>query len=240
MPLLMAFDAEGHLCVFDAGNARITVFSPQGSYLRSVPVQFRGLPGGFALDSTGAFYLSWYDPKSERVIHKYSPTGEPICSFGDPIRFRSSVGYREIALKQTISCGPLLVVGDALYYSQYNPYEIRQYTLDGQLRMRVFRKNRFLQPARLQPGGSHFKPPPSSLFLGLWNGKLVHQLAALPHPVIDVFDLRGNLLCSYAQRSNLGICFSDGQGTLYGLDVAQGVVTIVRAKLMFREGGDGS
>jgi hypothetical protein len=142
-----------------------------------VPLQFLGLPGGFAVDSTGAFYLSWYDAETECVIHKYSAAGERIRSFGEPVRFRSPVGYAQISVKQVISSGPLLVVGDALYYSQYNPYEIRRYTLDGDLRVRVFRKNRFLPPARVQPAGEgahRLKPPPTSLFLGSWGHRLVH------------------------------------------------------------------
>ncbi|MDZ7339498.1 MAG: hypothetical protein ONB30_13290 [candidate division KSB1 bacterium] len=238
MPLYMVLDREGNLCVLDAGNSKVAVFAPDGRFLKEVRLEFRGVPGGFAVDSTGTFYVSWYDARSECVIHKYSTSGDLLHSFGQPVRFRSPVAYPEITMKEQISAGPLLVAGDRLYYSQFNPYEIRQYTLDGELKMCVFRKNRFLRPARARRiGGDRYivKPPPSSLFIGLWGDKIINQAGALPNPVIDIFDLQGQLLCSYSQPVNFMACHSLGGGVLYGGTLSEGAVAPSRVRLVLKE-----
>ncbi|MDZ7339318.1 MAG: hypothetical protein ONB30_12340 [candidate division KSB1 bacterium] len=128
-------------------------------------------------------------------------------------------------LKLTLSSGPLLVAGANLYYSQSNPYELRQYTLDGELRMRIFRKNSFMEPARfwhLRGGGVQFRAHTRSSRLGMWAGKVVNTEWVAPRSsapseagraVVDIFGEDGSLLASLAPRDlrMMDVAFGDGR-----------------------------
>jgi len=239
MPLHMACDPNDGLWVLDAGNRRAVLFSSNGTYLRSAPLDFLDLPGGFAVDREGAFYLSWYDPRTERVIHKYSPDGVLLCSFGEPVRFRTSPSYPHMVIKQQLSTGPLLVIGDTLHYSQRNPYEIRTYTTRGELRRRVFRKNHFMKPVVVKASGNgryRFPPFSASLFLGKWGDKLVNVASAVPRAVVDVFDADGHLLCTLSPPTGFLITSCDDSGRVYGCAHRGDTMIVFRGRLSFSEG----
>jgi hypothetical protein len=112
-------------------------------------------------------------------------------------------------------------VGRYLYYAQGNPYEIRQYTTDGELMMRIFRKNSFLEPARIIYTRSGIALPvfSRSSRLAVWDDKIVHTTWLAPRrpgpwgrTVLDFFDPQGRLLTSMAPEGLLAVVAIDAKG----------------------------
>lgn len=231
MPMGVAFDPEGNVCIVEAGNNRVSTFSPMGLFLHSVRLEPLGWPWSFAIDSAGYYYVAWYDAKEDKVIHKYNPEGRRVLAFGEPVRFREPASYAAAALKRLVSLGPIRVVGRYLYYSQSNPYEIRQYTTDGQLKMRIFRKQSFMEPARvrfLPRGVFELGRPTSSSRVAIWGDKIVNVVSLAPargepskhRIVVDVFDAGGRLLTAITPLDVFFIDAIDPEGRVWGRSAA--------------------
>ncbi len=226
MPMGVVFDGDGNVHVIEAGNRRISIFTPGGQFVRSVRLEPVGWPLSFAVDSAGFYYVCWYDPKEDKVIHKYSPEGRRVLSFGEPARFQEPLSYAAAALKRNVSSGPIKVVGHYVYYSQGNPYEIRQYTTDGELRLRILRKNRFMEPARVRslPGGlTELRAYTCSSRLGILRDHIVNIVRVLRwseqperYALIDVFDFEGRLLGTATPEGLLGINHLAEDGRVWG------------------------
>lgn len=81
----LAVDGAGLMYVADWGNARIQVFSPEGSYVRawgdlgSAP-GFMVNPSGITIDQRGTVYVS---DSGSQLIYKFTPTGEWLATFGE-------------------------------------------------------------------------------------------------------------------------------------------------------------
>ncbi|MCR4440512.1 MAG: hypothetical protein QHJ34_11835 [bacterium] len=226
MPMGVAFDPEGNVCVVEAGNKRVSVFTPSGEFVRSVRLDPLGWPLSFAIDSAGFYYVSWYDEREDKVIHKYDPEGKRVLSFGEPVRFREPLQGAGWSLRRMISCGPILASGKFLYYGQGNPYEVRRYLQDGQLTMLIVRKNSFMEPARLrlsrdgraiQLGGYSRVSR-----LGIWGDKVVSVVWLTPgsdqkpRSVLDVFASDGRLLTHAAPPSLFSVAAFDAEGRIWG------------------------
>ncbi len=71
--------------------------------------------------------------------------------------------------------------------------------------MRIFRKNSFMLPAKMEIAGKEsyiYRIPVQSALIGIWRDKIVNWVTIPPHfspktrGVIDVYDLDGRLLTS--------------------------------------------
>ncbi|MDZ7339317.1 MAG: hypothetical protein ONB30_12335 [candidate division KSB1 bacterium] len=58
MPMGVALDPEGNVCVVEEGNKRVSVFTPSGEFVRSVRLEPLGWALSFAIDSAGFYYVS--------------------------------------------------------------------------------------------------------------------------------------------------------------------------------------
>ena len=251
-PSLMAFDSKGNLWVLDDGNQRASCFSIDGKYLKSVRLPINPGVWGFAIDKEGNFYISVYDYETDKVIHKFSPDGVKLISFGEPFPFRHSLSYVEITLKRMYCGGRLIIVDDQIYYTQKNPYEIRKYTLDGRLKMRIFRKNSFMPPPKVEIRGEEsvaFRMPVMSVWIGIWGDKIINNVEIPSYlqgkdkicQVMDFFDLNGRLLTSLKfSRSIVHPFYIDKKGKIYGSFMSkekeEAIPLIGRFSLIITEG----
>jgi hypothetical protein len=83
--LQLAFDSDDHLSVYDFASKRLSRFTHDGTYLSEVTIQTTYVPAGLAIDDSSQIYLSFYNHRQDKVIHKYSATGERLASFGLPL-----------------------------------------------------------------------------------------------------------------------------------------------------------
>jgi hypothetical protein len=227
-----AFEQDTILTVFDAGNSRITRFSRNGSYLSSVEIQFGEISPpedtrGCAIGA-GTYYLSFYDPHTDKVIHKFDSQGKYIASFGSPFQLKDSYSaYIALHLKVDHAPGKLGIANETLWFTQNNPYEIRRYSFDGVLQHKIIRKNSFMPPARVEIKGNNrykFWIPSQSTGLAIWKNMIINCVWVPKHiddkigTVIDFFSLDGQLLSSIILKEEILFTHIDNNGKIYGIE----------------------
>jgi hypothetical protein len=229
-----AFELDTILTVFDAGTARITRFSSAtGSFLSSVGIHFDEISPpeefhGCAIAPGGSYYISFYDPNSDKVIHKFDSQGKHIASFGSPFQLKEShSAYIALRSKMDNAPGILTIANEALWFTQNNPYEIRRYSLDGVLQHKITRKNSFMPPARVEIKGDNrykFWIPSQSTGLAIWKNMIINCVWVPKHvndrmgTVIDFFSLEGQLLSSIALNERILFTHVDDKGKIYGVE----------------------
>jgi DNA-binding beta-propeller fold protein YncE len=83
-PTYLVLDGEGNLYVTDTMNSRVSVFSPEGEFLRTVGERGDGFgqfdkPKGVALDSLGNLYVA---DSSWSNVQIFNPEGDVLLYFG--------------------------------------------------------------------------------------------------------------------------------------------------------------
>lgn len=222
------FSENRFIYVLDQGAPRINKISLDGNFLGSFPLQKKYIPiefSGFQMDSLHNFYLSFFDLETDKVIHKFSPSGLYITSFGKPLDVKNPDSYISRSLKTSNSHGSIVLFNDRIFYSQYNPYEIRIYKLDGTLERVVFRKNSFMPPHKVEilaEGSYGFTVPAHSSLIGIWRNMIINcvfvplYISEEIGTVIDFFNLDGQLLTSIQLEEQIYFTYIDQEGKLYG------------------------
>jgi hypothetical protein len=241
--LNLAFDNNNSLCVYDFGNQRLSKFSHDGRYIRSINLGADHIPAGLTLDASDKIYISAYDHKRENVIHKYSADGELIISFGEPVNFKEPIRFADMTVKSNISAGPIALIDNEIYYSQRNPYEIRRFTTEGELKTRIFRKNSFMPPSQIKivrRETYQFRPPAMSVFITVWRDRIINwvwipeYISLSTGSIIDLFDLNGHLLATLTIPDRVGVSYLDTQGKIYGIHRdREGIERVVRYVFKF-------
>ena len=228
-PLILSVVGDS-LYVFDWGNMRIGIFDTSGTYCsavrlsQSIPVP----PQDFTYDyRKNIFSLSFYDQKTKKVIHDFDRNGKYIHSFGDAIPAKGTISYLDFELTRRNSCGELFIWKDRLYYSQRNPYEIREYSKNGNLRKVIFRKNKFMSPDRIEVLGENSfrsKFPSVSSLIAVSDSLLMNCVAVGKEieysykTIVDFFRPNGQLYFSMGLRNRIAF-LSFHNEKLYGLEV---------------------
>ncbi len=230
-PTRCLIDDQDILHVIEYGNKRISRFNLQGRYLDSVPIQFQAIPRQFGIDKDGNYYISFYDRETETTIHKFDSQGRLIKSFGEPIYLTRAVHFAERGtIIENCNQGHIFIDNNFIYFSRRNPYDIRKYTLDGKLKLLIFRKNSFMPPKKMKIVGKQryqFSAPVQPKFIAVRQGKLINLISVPTRPqdlfkklgigwVIDIFDLNGNLLTSYKSKIQFYPNFIDKNNRIYG------------------------
>lgn len=218
------------ITVFDPSTLRISRFSLDGNFLGSLPLQIRNIQPpqsfkGVAIDDQGFYYLSFYDHDSEKIIHKFNSQGKHVFSFGIPLEVKEPENIIAFTLKKINAPGKLVANNDYLFFSQNNPYEIRKYTLQGNLKRKIIRKNSFMPPHSIKIGGGGaylIKPPAHSSAIGIFKNLLINCVSLPPeisndiNTIVDFFSLDGQLLTSVPLKEKVYFHSIDRQGKLYG------------------------
>jgi hypothetical protein len=221
-------DKKGILNIFDYGSQRISYFTRSGEFLHSFNLQIPivSSPYGFTKDDSNFYYISCFNSKKETVIHKYNSKGELLKSFGKPVQMKEPLAFIDYSIKKSISKGSLIIGQNKLYYSQYNPYEIRQYSLDCIIEKIIFRKNSFMPPHKAEVVGFDkykVRGAARTRIITIWNGMLINYVGVPKHIggevyiVLDFFNFAGQLLTSIFLKENIVFKSINENGTLYGV-----------------------
>jgi hypothetical protein len=242
--LVCAFDSSGNLWVDDYGNQRLSEFTASGRYVKSIPLATPSIPYGFAVDTRGRFYLSFYDPMRESVIHRYNREGKWLVSFGAPVVMTKELIFAR-SVKRNVSAGPITLDGRGLYFSRANPYEIAAFGAEGLLRMKVVRRNSVMPSATVRILGRQayrFYAFAKSTLVGVLDEKLINWVVVPEHlssdigSVVDLFAVDGRLLSSLSLPERVWATFMDTAGHIYGVSRDEvGFPHVVRYRLEFLE-----
>ena len=133
--------------------------------------------------------------------------------------------FQDFELKSKNSPGRLYIAGNKLFFSQFNPYEIRIYSLNGDLQKVIFRESDFMprDAVKILPGGEYETGLPSiSTMVRGKNGFILNCVPVVPDAkkkygtVIDLFDRKGRLLASTTLPNNIWFSDLHSDGLLYG------------------------
>ena len=207
-PWLVSVSRGDSVFVWDAAQARVSVFSPSLGFVRSFQV-----PGGWTVNSlrelpSGKLLFSAFEPLSRHALHIASRDGVVERSFA-PIDIPRGVTRFHASLLG----GSAIVVDSMIAFSHKSPYQIDVFDLRGRhLRSCVGSASATTPPARViavaPNGGTQLQ----------W-GKYVHSTALLPGPadrvvlnlivdrendrrVLDAVDLR---TCQLLRRATLPV-----------------------------------
>lgn len=227
-PLMMSVCGDS-LYVYDRGLKRISVFDSSGYFCNSIQLDI--LPsarvyGFFYNSNLRRFGLSYYDREKNKTIHLFSCNGSHIFSYGEPLLCTGTSNYLDERLKSSASKGKLYLRNDRIFFSRFNPYELREYSIEGNLEKVIFRKNKFMPRNRIEilnEESIKITVPPQSNMISLWHNFIIN-CATVPswvdYPyktVIDFFTTDGKLYASLGLKDR--ILFSDlnQDGNLYGI-----------------------
>lgn len=235
------FDSQNILHVLDNGNQRISHFTRNGKFLKSYQIKNKPIDRpNFILGKDDKYYISYYDRKTEKVIHVYSLDGTYLNSFGDSVVFEKPIShlfYNEI---KNFSYGKLCLFNNKIYFTRKNPYEINVYNLNGELEKKILRKNTIITPVSVTIiGKDHYRysMSSSSILIGIWNGFLINFIFVPPNiskevgGYIDLFNINGELLSSLRIENELSFYSIDENGNFYGVENYDEIPKIVRYKL---------
>ncbi len=127
-PWVVATGPADSLFVWDSGLARISVFSPNLEFARSMPVPPYWLLTGIEFLPDGNLLVAAYGPTEKAVLHVLDRNGKQLRMFGPSPQSTGLGGYEGSLLG-----GHIDVLGRTIVYTNKSPYDIRVYDLDGNL-----------------------------------------------------------------------------------------------------------
>ncbi len=212
----------------DGQNKRLNKFSRNGKFIKSSRLTAsNSYAESIEIDGSGNIYLSYYDGTQEKVIHHYSADGIYLKSFGAPLFYGKPPDYIYDQLQENYAVGHLSLNTNSLFFTRVNPYEIRQYDLNGNLLKKIFRQNTFMPIADVKKKEDQytFIIPVMSNLIFVYQDLLFNIVRLRPNKVdknnclIDVFDLKGHLLKSVKMK-NIDFRGIDFRGHLYGISLS--------------------
>jgi hypothetical protein len=235
-------DAQDNLYVADM-SSRIKIFGADGKYIDQFKHNFPGTGiRSIKTDQQNNLFLSCLDIFEQQVIHKYSAKHKHLRSFCDSW----AVGDNDVdvRLEGTFGGGTLDLDADGnVYYTQMTPYEIRKFSPDGDLLLRIYRENSFMRVPEPQVVGETMRvtmPTTSTSIVVLQDGRFINIVKKPPVPdpppatILDLFDESGHLLFSRRYDKDMNIKSIDNQGRLYALD-ASDYPCVIRYRLSVRQ-----
>jgi len=118
----MALDNQGNVLLFNLENSRISKYSPGGRLLEEIKLDFTPFYG--LVDSKDDIYI--YSRRKGKLIHKFSPGGEPLISFMDELT--TSVPRVVSHINQS---GRAAIWNDQIYLSLPYPYIVYLFDTEG-------------------------------------------------------------------------------------------------------------
>ncbi len=233
-------DQHNIINVIDRGNQRISYFDRDGRFLKSYQIENSQIKRPTFILANDMFIISYYDHKSEKVIHTFDKKGKYIDSFGESVIFYKPISHLFHQIPSQISSGRMCHFKNKLYFTRLNPYEIHIFNLNGVLEKKIFRKNAFMPPVSVEIMGKdniRYSVFPNSMFLGILENHILNYIWFPPihkrkvYGIIDLFDMSGKLLTSLKFNKKIVFHSIDKYGNLYGVENYDGEPEIVRYKL---------
>lgn len=219
-PLAIASDAEGIIYVADLG--RILVFDQEGNPIETFRHGLTGSPiRSISVDGQGNIYVSSLDVFNQNVVHKFDTDRKLVNSFCKSFAVGTDTDVR---LEQFVAGGHLEIVGSNLYYSQLYPYEIRVFSLEGNLEARIQRPNDFMEPPIFEQSNGQRKmglPSSSARVRRLPNLGILNSVICTgagegnERAVLDLFHKDGTLVASMTRAERWILEAIDEQGRIY-------------------------
>jgi hypothetical protein len=227
-------DEDNVLHILSPASKRISQFKSDGTFIKSMNltgINMSTYNANIYKDNTDHYYLSFFHNASEKVLHVFNSLGEFQYSFGEPILMKDTNGepvntktYASWSIKKKGSRGHIATYNGNILYSQYNPYDLKIYDMERNLKTIILRKSKFNPPRTVELGPNNmisYNPCPSSTYIGIYKNKIINCVQN-PGPygpilcAIDVFNLTGELLYSIHLNDLVQITDMDEQGRLYG------------------------
>ena len=217
-PLGFGLDPKGNLFIADMMSPRIVGLDPEGKYIDTMRID--AFPGSMVTDSKGNIFLTGgLKDTGHYEVHKYRfPDGELLQAFCPTNKLAEWIG--RVGAMGDICLTPR---GTVLYTFSI-PYEIREFTPEGDLVNRFGRKIPGWKPPRISYEGLPTSPIMTMDIGAFPDGKILHAVfdkRAKPYiTYFDVFDEHGRWLISFDTREYVRDKFGrmvriDGQGHVY-------------------------
>jgi len=216
-PKSIALDDKMNLYVADTNLFRITVFDPQGKVIKTIRTE--SMPANLSVKNDYLFLIFFFHEENF-LIYRYNVVNEKLER-----KFCESNEWTYLSA-QAGEAGELCMdMNGNLYYSHTYPYEIKKFSLEGELLARFSRKATFYKAPYRDPYGI-FKAEtaPTALFC-LPDGTIVNVIRHIDRGAkkgifyFDFFDKEGNWLKSLTADSIgldwIRIITADNQGNIY-------------------------
>jgi hypothetical protein len=118
----MTLDSRGNVLLFNLENTRISKYSPDGRLLEETKLDFTPFFG--FVDSNNNIYI--YSRYKGKLIHKFSPGGEPLISFMDELT--TSVPRVVSHINQS---GRAAIRNDQIFLALPYPYAVYLFDTEG-------------------------------------------------------------------------------------------------------------
>lgn len=141
-----------------------------------------------AIDPKGYVYLSGYKP--DGVVHKYSPKGKLLKSFGEIFE------HDDARIQRMYSGGALTVVEDRLFLTHITPYKIVAFDFGGRVINQIQRPELNFRPNfKITNKGYQFRMTSQGRDIQYWNNKIINAFHILDKgTLLDFYDIEGNII----------------------------------------------
>ncbi len=237
-PQALAFAASNELLVADQQS--VSIFDSTRTFVSRFNHTLRDAPlHGVVAAANGDVYLTSFMMFGQEMIHRFSRDGIRLQSFCDSYARGSDEDFRA---EQVFARGSIdLDRKGHVWYSQLNPYEIREFSPDGELLTVVTRHNEFMRRPEIMINGDEITislPTGSYGFCVLSDGTIINSILlaveqrdeGFPWSFLDVFAPDGKLKGSIAIEPPSLLLGRDAADQLYFLQYGQPVL-IVRCEL---------
>ena len=196
LPVAVGVDDDGAVYVYDPALQRITQFSADLKFTRTINLEKGIVSVSSVLVTDSVFVITgvlYENGLQDRAIHLFKKdTGSHLRSFGDLPPAETPI------LRQEIGAGRVYPSVDGnIWYTQVAPYLIEKFSLSGELLIEIRRSNTFLPPAdfaytvRVKDGRmtTTSRPHPTAIVVReMDDGTLIHQINLMNGTyVTDVF-----------------------------------------------------
>jgi hypothetical protein len=177
------------------------------------------------VDAEAGILISCVEIVNQTIIHRYSFEGERLLSFCETYAVEQNIDVR---IEQVFAGGAIDIdKRGVIYFTQMTPYEIRRFSVDGELLTRIYRENSFMRPPRVKEEGSSmtFEMAPASYSIVVLNDNKFINTVQVPkgsgersETIIDLYDGDGRLLASESFNRSIQLRCKDQAGNVYAIN----------------------
>lgn len=233
-PQALALTVRNELMVADQQS--VSIFDSTRTFVSRFNHALRHAPlYGMVVAANNDVYLTSFMMFGQQMVHRFSRDGIRLQSFCDSYARGKDEDFRA---EQTFARGSIDLDREGhVWYSQLNPYEIREFSPDGELVTVVSRDNEFMRRPQIMINGDEFTitlPTGSYGFCILSDGTMINSILlaveqrgeGLPSSFLDVFAPDGRLKGSIAIEPPGLLLGRDATDQLYFLQYGQPLLIV--------------